>query len=180
MSYRLGVDLGSTWTTAAVSRDGVTSLLRFPSAAGAGSAPAMPSVVLADAAGALLIGEEAVLGAADAPGRSVNDILLRLGDPTPIRLGGAGHSPGELLAALLEGVVARARAQQGEDPTEVVLSCPAVWGPYRSERFAEVPGLARVEHAQIVPGAQLAATRYGRAADLPDFFRRGRKVMTSG
>ena len=160
--YQLGVDIGSTWTRATVRRGRETSPVLFPAPGGQGAVrPAMPSVVLAEASGALSVGVAAARGVSAAPGRAVDDVLLRLGDPTPIALGGRSYLPVELLAALLAEVVDVAADQQGDRPGTVVLSRPAVWGPYRSERFAEVPAAGGVGGASVVTGAELLAAHHG-------------------
>ncbi|WP_424187002.1 Hsp70 family protein [Actinokineospora sp. G85] len=154
MGYGLGIDLGTTFTAAAVARDSGTRMVPL------GDDVIIPSVVYSTAKGALLTGNAAeVVGAKD-PARLSRGYKRRLGDPTPLVIGGVAYSPAALLAAQLEEVVAYVTAVKGGGPDSVVLTCPAVWGPYRREHFDEVPRLAGLPGARIVTEPEAAATHY--------------------
>ena len=73
MGYQLGVDLGTTYTAAAVGRDG-----RAEAATLGASNPVMPSVVLLRADGEVLVGEVAVRRGLAEPTRVA-------GSATPLR-----------------------------------------------------------------------------------------------
>ena len=45
----------------------------------------------------------------------------------------------------------------------MVLTCPAVWGPYRREQFDEVPALAGLSAVRVVTDAEAAAVFYATA-----------------
>jgi molecular chaperone DnaK len=137
MSYDLGVDLGTSFTAAAVAHEGRVSMVTLGE-----ESIASPSVVFAHQDGTLLTGEAAEWRAVGDPMRIARGFKRWLGDPTPLIIGGAPYAPAALLAALLRDTVARVTQAEGEPPSRVVLSCPAVWGPYRLERFGEVPRLA--------------------------------------
>ncbi|SFR30079.1 hypothetical protein SAMN04488564_12715 [Lentzea waywayandensis] len=66
----------------------------------------------------------------------------RLAHPTPLPIGGTTWSPAALMAAQLRDVLALVTATKGHAPDVMVLTCPAVWGPYRREHFTEVLRLA--------------------------------------
>ena len=159
MGYGLGVDLGTTFTAAAVS--GV-SASGVPGARMVRLGPEVvaPSVVFADPDGKLLTGVAAAARASSDPGRASHGHKRRLGDPTPIVIGGTAYSPEALLAAQLRDVIAAATAQEGVPPDTVALTCPAAWGPYRREQFEEVVRLAGLPSAHIVTEPEAAATHY--------------------
>src|SRR5690606_41435711 len=69
----------------------------------------------------------------------------RCGDPTPILLGGAPHSPEALMAELLRAVVERVATERGEQPAALCLSHPANWGPYKTDLLRQVVQIAGVE-----------------------------------
>jgi molecular chaperone DnaK (HSP70) len=161
MGYGLGVDLGTTFTAAAVSRDGQTSVAPLSV-----EDLVAPSVVLAAADGSLYTGEAAEWRAIGDPMRVARGFKRRLGDPTPLIVGGSPFTPTVLMAALLRDVVARVSATQGEAPAHVVLTCPAVWGPYRRERFTEVPRLAGVTRVTLLSEPEAAAAHYVRERRL--------------
>ena len=85
MTTRLGVDLGTTWTAAAVTADGRTTPVGLGSAG-----PAMPSVV-AIVDGKPVAGEAAVRAGTTDPTAVAREFKRRLGDTTPIVLGGTPY-----------------------------------------------------------------------------------------
>ncbi|WP_168215489.1 Hsp70 family protein, partial [Micromonospora sp. MH33] len=144
----MGVDLGTSFTAAATA-----SAWALDMAPLAGQAVVTPSVAYLDEKGALQTGEAADrLGLQD-PSRAAREFKRRLGDPTPVILDGAPYSPTALMAALLGSVVDTVSQAQGGPPDRIVLTHPAVWGPYRREQFAAIPHLAGLPHPQAEPGS---------------------------
>ncbi|MFR9728382.1 Hsp70 family protein [Saccharopolyspora sp. MS10] len=92
----------------------------------------------------------------------------RLGDPTPVVLGGSTYSPAALMAAQLRHVLATVSRFAGGPPESVVLTYPAIWGPYRREHFTEVPRLASVEDFRLLTEPEAAATHYSSERRLGD------------
>ena len=154
MRYGLGVDLGTTFTAAAVSGESGTRVVPL------GRNVVAPSTVFATLDGHLLTGDAAEIAGAADPTRVSRGHKRRLGDPTPIVIGGRAYSPQVLLAAQLRDVIAVASAQEGRPPDAIVLTCPAVWGPYRREHFDQVQHLAGLPSAHIVTEPEAAATHY--------------------
>src|SRR5947207_3255951 len=134
MPYGVGIDLGTTFTSAAVSGPSGTRMVPLSPEV------IVPSLAYAAPDGSLLTGPEAVKHLDD-PDRIARDFKRRLGDPTPLLLGGSAYSPAALMAAQLRDVLATVTRGEGGPPASVVLTCPAIWGPYRRETFAEVPRL---------------------------------------
>jgi len=139
MSYHLGVDLGTSYTAAAVSRDGVLEMVSLGT-----HSLEIPSVVYLDAAGTLLVGEVAERRGASDPARLSREFKRRLGDPAPILVAGTPFSAEALMAAVLRAVVVDVTARQGEPPDHLTLTRPANWGGYKRESFSQVPALADV------------------------------------
>jgi len=159
--YAVGIDLGTTFTAAAVG-----------DAAGTRMVALSPDIVVPSLAyhapdGTLRTGADA-LAAAEDPARLGRGFKRRLGDPTPLMLGGAAYSPTALMAAQLRAVLDQVTAAMGDAPASVVLTCPAIWGPYRREQFAEVPRLADVGDYRLVTEPEAAATHYSRERALGD------------
>lgn len=155
MAYGLGIDVGTTFTGAALAYE--THMEMLPLGA---TALVAPSVVFASRDGRLLTGEAAARLAESEPGRAVHEFKRRLGDPTPIVLGDRQYSPTQLIAAVVRDVVARAREVTGEQPGAVVLTCPAIWGPYRLEQFTEVPALSGLTDCRVITEPEAAAAFY--------------------
>ncbi|WP_261574722.1 Hsp70 family protein [Frankia gtarii] len=128
---------------------------------------ATPAVVYAGPDGRLLTGEAAVRRAALAPGHAALGYKRRLGDPTPLVLGNVPFSPAALLAASLGDAVRTATDLRGAPPETIVLSRPAVWGPYRMKQFDEVPRLAGIGEVRMVTEPVAAATHYCAVGQLP-------------
>src|SRR4051812_28115235 len=109
MGYTLGIDLGSTFTTAAIRRgDDAPEPLPLQ-----GHSASVPSVVFVGADGTTLFGAEAEAQALAEPGRAARRYVDRIGDQQPFLLGGdtgqavAAHAP-DLAAAIVAWVVATA------------------------------------------------------------------------
>jgi hypothetical protein len=148
VGYGLGVDLGTSFTRAAISRDGQVRMVALTE-----KSVLLPSVVMVSEDGTLTVGDPGHPD--DDPTRIGRDFKRRVGDPTPLMIGGQPHSAVSLLAATLRSVIDVLTLTEGEPPTEVVLSCPAVWGPYRREHFIEVPRQAGLGHVTVLTEAGL-------------------------
>lgn len=133
MAYRLGVDLGTTYTAAAVERNGRVEVCSLGS-----TSPVVPSVVLLRADGEVLVGEAAVRRGADEPGRVAREFKRRLGDPTPLVLGGTPYGAEALMAHLLRRTVQLVVEREGERPERITLTHPANYGPYKLDMMREV------------------------------------------
>ncbi|MFI7672371.1 Hsp70 family protein [Actinophytocola sp. NPDC049390] len=163
MRYGLGVDLGTSFTAAAVhSADGTRMVPLSPEVT-------VPAVAYASPDGTLLTGTAARDAARDGdPGRLATGFKRRVGDPTPLVLGGTSYSPDALMAAQLRDVVEAVTRARGGPPETVVLTCPAVWGPYRREHFAEVPRLAGLPGCHVLTEPEAVATHYSMERRLGD------------
>src|SRR5947199_6945282 len=123
MPYRLGVDMGTTFTAAAVCRDGACDVL------GLGErALQVPSVVYLREDGTFLVGEAAESRAAAEPQRVAREFKRRIGDTVPVLLAGAPFSAEALTAQLLRWVVEVATQREGEAPESITVTHPANWG----------------------------------------------------
>uniref|UniRef100_UPI0021BE028D Hsp70 family protein n=2 Tax=Frankia tisae TaxID=2950104 RepID=UPI0021BE028D len=171
MRYGLGVDLGTTFSAVAVGQGGAPEFGRagHTEMIGLGNRSVVaPAVVFAGRDGRLLTGEAAVRRAVLEPDRAARGYKRRLGDPTPLVLGDAPYFPAALLAASLSDAVQAVTQVQGAPPQSIVLSRPAVWGPYRLEQFDAVPRLAGLGEVRMVTEPVAAATHYAAIRQLAD------------
>ena len=157
MSYGLGVDLGTTFTAAAVARDG-----RIEMATLGDHTDAVPSVVLIRDDGTVLTGGAAERRATAEPDRVARAVKRRFGDPMPVILGGAPYPVTALIAHQLRAVVNLVSGREGGRPGMVTLTHPANWGPYKRELFAQVPGLAGLGEVHMLTEPEAAAAHYAR------------------
>jgi len=128
VGYRLGVDLGTTYTAAAVNVDGRVEML------GLGiRAMQVPSVVFVRDDGEIVVGEAAEQQGAADPARLVREFKRRVGDSVPLVVGGSPYSAQALTARLLAWVVTIATERQGGPPEHVCVTHPANWGPFKRD-----------------------------------------------
>lgn len=157
MSYSLGVDLGTTYSAAAVCRDGRVEVCSL----GVTSAT-LPSVVLLRADETVLVGEAAERRGVVEPGRVGREFKRRLGDPTPLILGGTPYGAEALTGHLLKAIVAMVSEREGEAPAIVVLTHPVNYGPYKLDMVREAARLAgiRSDRLRLLPEPVAAAISY--------------------
>ena len=93
MAYSLGIDLGTTYSAAATMRGDRLEIFQL-----GGRAATIPSVVVLRADGEVLTGDAAERRALSEPTRTAREFKRRLGDPTPIILGGTPYGAKALQA----------------------------------------------------------------------------------
>jgi actin-like ATPase involved in cell morphogenesis len=140
VSYQLGIDLGTTWTAAAILRDGRASMVDLSQ-----RSTAVPSVVLLREDDSILVGEAADRRATSEPSRVARQFKRRIGDSTPILLGGAPHSAEAVTARLLRWVIDEVSTREGEPPESLVLTHPANWGEYKLDLLRQAVMLATID-----------------------------------
>ncbi|MCI0687669.1 MAG: Hsp70 family protein [Sporichthyaceae bacterium] len=138
--YAVGIDLGTTYTAAAIWRDG-----RAEVAALGGRGAAIPSVVLLREDETFLTGESANRRALVEPQRVAREFKRRLGDPTPIMLAGTPYSAEALTARLLRTVLDEVRAREGTEPQAICVCHPANWGPYKTDLLRQAIRMADLD-----------------------------------
>jgi actin-like ATPase involved in cell morphogenesis len=148
MAYSLGVDLGTTFLAAAVARPTGVRMVTL------GDRTVVAPAVVDIGDDGILTGSAAERRAAGHPDRLGRELKRRLGDPSPIRLGGLTHPVAALLGAQLRDVVARVADIEGGRPERIVLTHPASWSSYRREQFGEVARAAGIETPQMVTEAE--------------------------
>lgn len=155
MSYRVGVDLGTTFTAAAVANG------QPPTMVGLGNrALQIPSVLYLAPDGEFVCGESAERRGLAEPDRVVREFKRRIGDTVPILVAGSPYSAQSLTARLLRHVWQTTRDRMGSAPDQVVLTHPANWGPYKLELLDQVASLADIGQVIRCPEPVAAAAQY--------------------
>ena len=157
--YDLGVDFGTTFTAAAVQRDGRVDVAHLGD-----RAAAVPSVLYAGEDGGWLFGEPANRRGLGSPERVAREFKRRIGDPAPIILGGSPYSADALAAKLLAWVVSTVSAQQGGPPANITLTYPARWGPYKQDLLRQAADRAGLGTVTLRSEPEAAALSYASAA----------------
>lgn len=161
--YALGVDLGTTYTAAAIARGGDVAALQL----GAETATT-PSVIVVRADGEVVVGDAAERRAAIEPTRTAREFKRRLGDPVPMVLGDEPYPIERLMAVQLADVVRRSTEQEGAPPAAVVLTHPANYTAYKLDKLREVAALAGLDASRVtlLTEPEAAAVAYSRARPI--------------
>jgi actin-like ATPase involved in cell morphogenesis len=156
MPFSLGVDIGSTYTAAALWRDGSVQSVPLGNRSNA-----VPSVLFLREDGTLLVGEAASRRAVVEPDRQARDFKRRMGDEVPVLLGDDHRMPAhELTGHLLRWVLDTASEREGERPGHLVLTHPAEWGDYRRDLLVEAAATAGLPDVGLLPEPVAAAAWY--------------------
>lgn len=155
MGYHLGIDLGTTYTAAAVHRDGRVEIVTLGD-----RAASVPSVVLLREDSTILTGEAAARRAVNEPGRVAREFKRRIGDPTPVLLAGSPFSAEQLSASVLRWVVEQVVSVQGGPAERLAITHPANWGPYKIDLLTQAVRLADLPSADLLTEPQAAAIYY--------------------
>ena len=155
MGYQLGVDLGTTYTAAAVCRDGRPEIVTLGN-----RTAAVPSVILLREDETILVGEAASRRGVSQPDRVAREFKRRLGDTTPLFLGGVPYSAEALMGKLMAWVAAEVASREGAAPDLVAISHPANWGPYKIDLLRNAVQLADLGEVVLLTEPQAAAVSY--------------------
>jgi actin-like ATPase involved in cell morphogenesis len=161
MTYALGIDLGTTYTAAAVARDG-----RAEVAALGYRATSVPTVVFLADDGRFLVGDAAERRASQEPRRVAREFKRRVGDPTPLLLGGSPVAVDRCLAEVLRWVVSTVSANEGDPPAAVTVTHPANWGEFKRDVLVQALHMVDLPDARLLSEPVAAATWYGQAERL--------------
>jgi molecular chaperone DnaK len=176
MSYLLGIDLGTTRTAAAIgrldARPGETEIVNLGD-----RSSAVPSVLYLGDDGSLVVGEAAERRAVSDPDHVVREFKRRIGDPTPVLVGGRPWAPEELSARLVRWVVDRVAQREAGPAARIAVTHPASWGPHKKERlggalaaqglqvsYLAEPQAAALHYAaneRVEPGSTIAVYDFG-------------------
>ena len=136
MGYQLGIDLGTTYTAAAVCRSSDRGWVE-PEVVSLGSRSAtVASVLFLAPDGSVLVGDAAERRALTDPDRVVREFKRRVGDPTPIVVAGRNWAPEELSARLVRWVVDRVAEREGGPADRIAITHPASWGSHKTDLLA--------------------------------------------
>ncbi|MGQ0629739.1 MAG: Hsp70 family protein [Sporichthyaceae bacterium] len=154
MRYRLAVDLGSTFVTAATAADDGETELVILGLRGARAA----SLIHIGTDGALLYGDAAADRAVTEPDRVVRALVRHIGDETPLVPGTPTDTRAHVLAAgLIAWVVGMVTITQGARPAAVAVTHPAAWGPHKQNLLLGALRSVGIVNAVLIPEPVAAA-----------------------
>lgn len=160
MSYGLSIDVGTSFTAAAVCRtDGPGQ--ETPQILPLGSrATSIPTVVFIGEDGTRLVGETAVRRGLAQPECVTREFKRRMGDEVPLIVGGAEVSAQDLLAAVVSWVVGVASEREGEAPDTVTLTHPVGWEDHRRSLLRQASSDAGIGNVVLMTEPEAAALSY--------------------
>ena len=169
MTYTIGIDLGTTYSAAAVHANGVTEMVSLGH-----RATIVPSAVFVTESGEVLVGEAALRRGATEPERLCREFKRRIGDSVPLIVGGSPFSAEALTARLLRWIVSTVTEQRGEQPDRIVLTYPANWGAFKQERLTQAIRIAELaevvgdaDRVQTITEPEAAAISYASTERVP-------------
>ncbi len=162
MDYSLGIDLGTTYSAAATASGDRLEIFQLGE-----RAATIPSIVVLRADGEVLTGEAAERRALAEPTRTGREFKRRLGDPTPIILGGTPYGAESLLAHLLRSIVTRVTQQLGGPPATIALCHPASYGEYKLDLLRQAVRQADIGPVTLLTEPEAAALHYARQERVP-------------
>jgi molecular chaperone DnaK len=168
MSYVLAIDVGTSFTAAAIAR---TDRIAPPVAE---SLPlglrgtSVPSVVYYPEEGPILVGEAAERRGLDSPDRLVREFKRRIGDEVPIAVGTLSQPAEDVFATMAGWVVDRAAEREGEPPSHVILSHPAAWGGHRTAIIQEALAARGLPDVTLISEPEAAALHYASQVRVED------------
>src|SRR4051794_11187574 len=153
--YGLGIDVGTTYTAAAVWVADTVEMVAVGH-----HATSMPSVVFVGDDGDVLTGDAAVRRALTDPSSIAREFKRRVGDSTPLIVGGRPLSVELLTSELLKAVTREVATERARWSDALVLTYPANWGAYKRDVLVEAARLAGLTVAAIMTEPEAAATWY--------------------
>ncbi len=162
MDYALGIDLGTTYSAAATARGDRLDIFQLGE-----RAATIPSVIVLRADGEVLTGEAAERRAMSEPLRTAREFKRRLGDPTPIILGGTPYGAEALIGHLLRSIVAKVTEQLGGPPAAIAVCHPASYGEYKIDLLRQAVRQADIGAVEFITEPQAAALHYALQERVP-------------
>lgn len=159
--YCLGIDLGTSFTAAAIHEAGRTEIISLGE-----RSPSIASVLYVRPDGSVAAGDVANRHALTSPNRIARELKRRLGDPTAVVIAGF-PLPTEVLAGhLIRAVHDKVVRSKGSEPGHVTLTHPASWGPYKRAVLRKAVDAAGLGPATLVSEPEAAAVWYASQAPV--------------
>ncbi|MET3720718.1 MULTISPECIES: Hsp70 family protein [unclassified Arthrobacter] len=165
MSYVLAVDVGTSFTAAAIARDDQPVPESLPLGL---RGTAVPSVVYYPEEGPILVGEAAERRGLDVPARVVREFKRRIGDSVPIAVGTLALPAEEIFATMARWVADRAEEREGAPPSEIIISHPAAWGGHRTTAVLAALAAKGMPSVTLISEPEAAALHYASQVRVED------------
>lgn len=165
MSYVLAIDVGTSFTAAALFKNDQPS----PESLTLGlRGTAVPSVIYYPEEGPILVGEAAERRGLDDPARVVREFKRRIGDIVPIAVGTFALPAEDIFATMARWVADRAEEREGTPPSEIVISHPAAWGGHRTPAVLAALAAKGMHNVTLISEPEAAALHYASQVRVED------------
>ncbi len=156
MSKAIGIDLGTTYSVAAVIENGRAKIIK-----NAEGENLTPSVVAETAQGHKLVGSVARRQAAANPEKTVLSIKRLMGTDYRASLNGRTYSPQEISAFILRKIKLDVENYLGEEVKKAVITVPAYFNDSRRQATKEAGMIAGFDVMRIINEPTAASLAYG-------------------
>jgi len=162
MTYSLGIDLGTTFTSCAIHDGHRSSIVELSD-----RSSTIPSVVFLAEDGTYYVGDAATRRTLMDPARAATQFKRRFGDTTPLLLGGTPMSADQLSTHLLRSVVDQVTQRQGQPPQHLAVTHPAGWGGYKLELLDQTIRAAELGDVTVLTEPEAAVLHYASLERIP-------------
>jgi molecular chaperone DnaK len=164
MAYTIGVDVGTSFTAAAVARGGNGEYADPETVVLGTRSSTTASVVFLGDSGQLLVGDAAERRAVTHPDRVIREFKRRLGDTVPLVVGGQSHRPEQIAAGVVRWVVDRVAEREGSSAQAIAVTHPASWGPYKQALLGDALASVGLTDVTFLTEPAAAAAHYASQA----------------
>ncbi len=155
MSTIIGIDLGTTYSAAAIVRDGAPVIIPH------GDERIMPSVVSVTPQEGVLVGTPARNQYVLYPERTARSIKRSMGQDVTVTLGERAYTPQEVSALILRELKRGAEAELGEPVERAVITVPAYFSDAARQATREAGEITGFTVERIINEPTAAALAYG-------------------
>lgn len=166
MPYALGIDIGASYTKAAIRRVSGTGHARSESLLLGADSDAASTVLHVAGDGSVAIGEAAEGCDPAERDRIIRGFPRRIGDGVPFMLGDQVYPAEQLLATMIAWVVDQAAQTVGEEPAHVTISYPVSWQPYKISILRAATDQVGLTRATLCSDLVAAALDYAAECQL--------------
>jgi len=161
MARVIGIDLGTSNSSAAVMEGGRPSIIPSAEGAGVASGKAFPSVVAFTKDGQRLVGEPAKRQAAVNPEGTVLAAKRKIGTDFKFNVYGNEYTPQQISAFILQKIKADAQSYLGDTVKEAVITVPAYFNDNQRQATKDAGTIAGFNVLRIINEPTAACLAYG-------------------
>ncbi|MFH1363209.1 MAG: molecular chaperone DnaK [Candidatus Omnitrophota bacterium] len=161
MARVIGIDLGTSNSSAAVMEGGRPAIIPSAEGAGVASGKAFPSVVAFTKDGTRLVGEPAKRQASVNPEGTVLAAKRKIGTNFKFEVYGKEYTPQQISAFILQKIKQDAESYLGDTVKEAVITVPAYFNDNQRQATKDAGAIAGLEVLRIINEPTAACLAYG-------------------